>query len=135
VLEAIDNKYPPEERGDLLVFLSGMAEITTVLDAAQAYASLTQRWVVLPLHSALSVSDQDKVLSTVCKAGESLGQEASVATLALSPSPRPVGFCGVTWPSDGQVACKPRILAKSRQIFCERPEGDAFRFIGHRCSQ
>lgn len=61
VLEAIDNKYPPEERGDLLVFLSGMAEITTVLDAAQAYASLTQRWVVLPLHSALSVSDQDKV--------------------------------------------------------------------------
>ncbi|ERE34116.1 putative ATP-dependent RNA helicase DHX34, partial [Cricetulus griseus] len=61
VLEAIDNKYPPEERGDLLVFLSGMAEISTVLDAAQAYASLTQRWVVLPLHSALSVADQDKV--------------------------------------------------------------------------
>uniref|UniRef100_A0A8C6R0H2 Probable ATP-dependent RNA helicase DHX34 n=1 Tax=Nannospalax galili TaxID=1026970 RepID=A0A8C6R0H2_NANGA len=61
VLEAIDNKYPPEERGDLLVFLSGMAEISAVLDAAQAYASLTQRWVVLPLHSALSVADQDKV--------------------------------------------------------------------------
>lgn len=69
VLEAIDNKYPPEERGDLLVFLSGMAEISTVLDAAQAYASLTQRWVVLPLHSALSVADQDKVLSAACKAG------------------------------------------------------------------
>lgn len=79
MLEAIDNKYPPEERGDLLVFLSGMAEISTVLDAAQAYASLTQRWVVLPLHSALSVADQDKVLSAVCQAGESLGQEASVA--------------------------------------------------------
>lgn len=69
VLEAIDNKYPPEERGDLLVFLSGMAEISTVLDAAQAYASLTQRWVVLPLHSALSVADQDKVPSAACKAG------------------------------------------------------------------
>nr|XP_020010402.1 probable ATP-dependent RNA helicase DHX34 [Castor canadensis] len=61
VLEAIDNKYPPEERGDLLVFLSGMAEISTVLEAAQTYASHTQRWVVLPLHSALSVADQDKV--------------------------------------------------------------------------
>uniref|UniRef100_A0A8D2CVM4 Probable ATP-dependent RNA helicase DHX34 n=1 Tax=Sciurus vulgaris TaxID=55149 RepID=A0A8D2CVM4_SCIVU len=61
VLEAIDNKYPPEERGDLLVFLSGMAEISVVLEAAQTYASHTQRWVVLPLHSALSVADQDKV--------------------------------------------------------------------------
>lgn len=61
VLEAIDNKYPPEERGDLLVFLSGMAEISSVLEAAQTYASRTQRWVVLPLHSALSVADQDKV--------------------------------------------------------------------------
>ncbi|XP_032469893.1 probable ATP-dependent RNA helicase DHX34 isoform X1 [Phocoena sinus] len=61
VLEAIDNKYPPEERGDLLVFLSGMAEISAVLEAAQTYASHTQRWAVLPLHSALSVADQDKV--------------------------------------------------------------------------
>ncbi|ELW71162.1 putative ATP-dependent RNA helicase DHX34 [Tupaia chinensis] len=61
VLESIDNKYPPEERGDLLVFLSGMAEISAVLEAAQTYASHTQRWVVLPLHSTLSVADQDKV--------------------------------------------------------------------------
>ncbi|XP_010375703.1 probable ATP-dependent RNA helicase DHX34 isoform X2 [Rhinopithecus roxellana] len=61
VLESIDHKYPPEERGDLLVFLSGMADISTVLEAAQTYASHTQRWVVLPLHSALSVADQDKV--------------------------------------------------------------------------
>lgn len=61
VLEAIDHKYPAEERGDLLVFLSGMAEISTVLEAAQTYASHTQRWVVLPLHSTLSVADQDKV--------------------------------------------------------------------------
>ncbi|KAM4825225.1 putative ATP-dependent RNA helicase DHX34 isoform 2-T4 [Thomomys bottae] len=61
VLETIDHKYPPEERGDLLVFLSGMAEISSVLEAAQTYASHTQRWIVLPLHSALSVADQDKV--------------------------------------------------------------------------
>ncbi|XP_007941230.1 probable ATP-dependent RNA helicase DHX34 [Orycteropus afer afer] len=61
VLEAIDKKYPPEERGDLLVFLSGVAEISAVLEAAQTYASHTQRWVVLPLHSTLAVADQDKV--------------------------------------------------------------------------
>lgn len=75
VLEAIDNKYPPEERGDLLVFLSGMAEIGTVLEAAQTYASHTQCWVVLPLHSALSVADQDKV-SACSRAGRSAGEGA-----------------------------------------------------------
>ncbi|XP_053124402.1 probable ATP-dependent RNA helicase DHX34 isoform X2 [Hemicordylus capensis] len=61
VLQAIDHQYPPEERGDLLVFLSGVAEIGAVVEAAQTYASHTQRWVVLPLHSTLSVAEQDKV--------------------------------------------------------------------------
>ncbi|NWH69602.1 DHX34 helicase, partial [Piaya cayana] len=61
VLQAIDHKYPAEERGDLLVFLSGVAEIGAVLEAAQAYAAQTQRWIVLPLHSTLSVAEQDKV--------------------------------------------------------------------------
>ncbi|CAM5172692.1 unnamed protein product [Eretmochelys imbricata] len=61
VLQAIDHKYPPEERGDLLVFLSGVAEISAVLEVAQAYAIHTQRWVVLPLHSTLSIAEQDKV--------------------------------------------------------------------------
>ncbi|KAM9514303.1 putative ATP-dependent RNA helicase DHX34 [Guaruba guarouba] len=61
VMQAIDHKYPAEERGDLLVFLSGVAEIGAVLEAAQAYAACTQRWIVLPLHSTLSVAEQDKV--------------------------------------------------------------------------
>lgn len=61
VMQAIDHKYPPEERGDLLVFLSGVAEIGAVLEAAQTYATCTQRWIVLPLHSTLSVAEQDKV--------------------------------------------------------------------------
>nr|XP_060639692.1 probable ATP-dependent RNA helicase DHX34 [Anolis sagrei ordinatus] len=61
VLQAIDHKYPPEERGDLLIFLSGVAEIGAVMEAAQTYATHTQRWVVLPLHSTLSVAEQDKV--------------------------------------------------------------------------
>ncbi|XP_061215429.1 probable ATP-dependent RNA helicase DHX34 [Neopsephotus bourkii] len=61
VMQAIDHKYPAEERGDLLVFLSGVAEIGAVMEAAKAYAACTQRWIVLPLHSTLSVAEQDKV--------------------------------------------------------------------------
>ncbi|XP_048348830.1 probable ATP-dependent RNA helicase DHX34 isoform X3 [Sphaerodactylus townsendi] len=61
VLQAIDHKYSPDERGDLLIFLSGVAEIAAVVEAAQTYAAHTQRWVVLPLHSTLSVAEQDKV--------------------------------------------------------------------------
>ncbi|XP_007445145.1 probable ATP-dependent RNA helicase DHX34 [Python bivittatus] len=61
VLQAIDHKYPPEERGDLLIFLSGVAEIGVVMEAVQSYAAFTKRWVVLPLHSTLSVAEQDKV--------------------------------------------------------------------------
>ncbi|NXO02320.1 DHX34 helicase, partial [Rhinopomastus cyanomelas] len=61
VLQAIDHQHPPEERGDLLVFLSGVAEIAAVGEAAATYAARTQRWVVLPLHSTLSLAQQDKV--------------------------------------------------------------------------
>ncbi|XP_027487846.1 probable ATP-dependent RNA helicase DHX34, partial [Corapipo altera] len=61
VLEAIDGRVPPEERGDVLVFLSGAAEIQQVLGPAQVYARHTQRWVVLPLHSGLPAEQQDKV--------------------------------------------------------------------------
>jgi HrpA-like RNA helicase len=38
-----------------------MAEIQGVMEAAQSYAQETQRWIVLPLHSALSLEEQDKV--------------------------------------------------------------------------
>ena len=44
-----------------MIFLSGMAEISAVLDAAEEYAQQTQKWIVLPLHSALSIEEQDKV--------------------------------------------------------------------------
>ena len=54
-------QYPETERGDLLIFLSGMSEIATVVDAAKQYAQRTRRWIVLPLHSSLSVEEQDKV--------------------------------------------------------------------------
>lgn len=61
VLQMIDAKYPATERGDLLVFLSGISEITRVAEAAQEYAEQNSRWVVLQLHSTLSLAEQDKV--------------------------------------------------------------------------
>lgn len=54
-------QYPPSERGDLLVFLSGMNEITSLMEEAKTYAQQSRRWIVLPLHSALSIEEQDRV--------------------------------------------------------------------------
>jgi len=61
VLQMIDRKYPHTERGDLLIFLSGITEITKVVDACRQYAEINNTWVVLPLHSTLSLAEQDKV--------------------------------------------------------------------------
>lgn len=54
-------QYPITERGDLLIFLSGMSEIMAVVEAAKMYAQNTKRWIVMPLHGTLSVDEQDKV--------------------------------------------------------------------------
>ncbi|XP_028651446.2 probable ATP-dependent RNA helicase DHX34 [Erpetoichthys calabaricus] len=61
ILQGIDHKYPADERGDLLLFLSGVSEIATIMEAVQTYATHTKRWIALPLHSTLSVADQDRV--------------------------------------------------------------------------
>lgn len=61
VLNMIDKKYPKEEKGDLLIFLSGLNEIQSIADAAKEYAEKNQNWIILPLHSSLSMQDQDKV--------------------------------------------------------------------------
>lgn len=61
IMQLIDQKYPPSERGDLLIFMSGLNEITTVVEAAREYAATKQGWIILPLHSSLSVADQDLV--------------------------------------------------------------------------
>lgn len=65
ILQGIDQRYPPEERGDLLIFLSGVAEISTIQEACQIYATHTRRWIVLPLHSTLSLTQQDKARSAL----------------------------------------------------------------------
>ncbi|XP_026741114.1 probable ATP-dependent RNA helicase DHX34 isoform X1 [Trichoplusia ni] len=61
IMQLIDSKYSSDERGDLLVFMSGVQEITAICDAAQQYADKTKNWIVLPLHSGLSLAEQDKV--------------------------------------------------------------------------
>ncbi|XP_045538727.1 probable ATP-dependent RNA helicase DHX34 [Papilio machaon] len=61
IMQLIDSKYPSDERGDLLIFMSGVQEITSICDAAQQYAEKTKKWIVLPLHSGLSLNEQDKV--------------------------------------------------------------------------
>ncbi|XP_067640637.1 probable ATP-dependent RNA helicase DHX34 isoform X2 [Eurosta solidaginis] len=61
VLSLIDQKYPITEGGDVLIFVSGVNEITTVCDAAKDYADLNAHWFILPLHSGLALADQDKV--------------------------------------------------------------------------
>ncbi|KAL7295806.1 hypothetical protein TKK_0010856 [Trichogramma kaykai] len=61
IMQIIDKTYPSTEKGDLLIFLSGMSEITAVVDAAKEYCKKENNWIVLPLHSTLSIADQDKV--------------------------------------------------------------------------
>jgi hypothetical protein len=38
-----------------------MSEISAVVEAAKCYSQQTEGWIVLPLHSTLSLADQDKV--------------------------------------------------------------------------
>lgn len=61
IIQMIDNKYPPNEKGDLLIFLNGYAEISKLADAVTEYAEIRKNWIVLPLHSSLSIEEQDKV--------------------------------------------------------------------------
>ncbi|XP_018359215.1 PREDICTED: probable ATP-dependent RNA helicase DHX34 isoform X2 [Trachymyrmex cornetzi] len=61
IMQIIDQKYPVDEKGDLLMFLSGISEITAVVDAAKEYSTKKNNWIVLPLHSTLSIIEQDKV--------------------------------------------------------------------------
>jgi hypothetical protein len=46
LLERVDQQYLSSQRGDMLVFLSGMNEITTLADELRPYAAQTKRWVV-----------------------------------------------------------------------------------------
>ncbi|KAL9551091.1 hypothetical protein MBANPS3_004422 [Mucor bainieri] len=64
VLEYIDQSVPAGERGDLLIFMSGINEITTLADELNVYAQKSKKWIVLMLHSSLTVEDQEKVFDS-----------------------------------------------------------------------
>ncbi|CAD5215772.1 unnamed protein product [Bursaphelenchus okinawaensis] len=61
IMQMIDNKYSAKERGDALIFLNGIGEIQMLADALKEYAEFSKRWIILMLHSTLSVEEQNKV--------------------------------------------------------------------------
>lgn len=61
IMEKIDSTISPSERGDLLIFLSGINEISTLAEDLQAYADNNKKWIILILHSTLSAAEQEKV--------------------------------------------------------------------------
>lgn len=60
ILKKIDETISADERGDLLIFVSGINEIGTLADELNKYALFTRRWIILELHSSLSVAVQEK---------------------------------------------------------------------------
>jgi len=62
VLQIIETKFRGE-KGDVLIFLSGVNEITCLVDAIEEWGRRdgSESWIVLPLHGALALTDQDKV--------------------------------------------------------------------------
>ncbi|KAI9491621.1 P-loop containing nucleoside triphosphate hydrolase protein [Zychaea mexicana] len=64
VLEYIDQSVPVAERGDLLIFMSGINEISTLADELKQYGEHSKNWIILMLHSTLAVDEQDKVFDT-----------------------------------------------------------------------
>ncbi|XP_070493229.1 probable ATP-dependent RNA helicase DHX34 [Chironomus tepperi] len=62
IMSMIDKKYSRDEKGDLLIFVSGLNEIQSIVDAAKEYSQRNENnWIILSLHSTLSMQEQDKV--------------------------------------------------------------------------
>uniref|UniRef100_A0A915Q1Z1 ATP-dependent RNA helicase n=1 Tax=Setaria digitata TaxID=48799 RepID=A0A915Q1Z1_9BILA len=64
ILQMIDEKVDSNERGDVLIFLNGVSEISIVAEALKVYAETSKKWIILTLHSTLSTEEQDKVFDT-----------------------------------------------------------------------
>lgn len=61
IIQMIDQKYTVQEKGDVLIFLNGFSEISTLASAISDYAEIKRNWIILQLHSSLSIEEQDKV--------------------------------------------------------------------------
>ncbi|KAG2228952.1 hypothetical protein INT48_008020 [Thamnidium elegans] len=64
VLDYIDQSVPLDERGDLLIFMSGINEICSLAEELTIYALESKKWIILTLHSSLAVEDQEKVFDS-----------------------------------------------------------------------
>ncbi|XP_014259416.1 probable ATP-dependent RNA helicase DHX34 [Cimex lectularius] len=65
ILRGIDQKYPKNERGDVLIFVSGLNEIESLITVINGYNEESKNWIPLPLHSSLSLAEQNKVFNYV----------------------------------------------------------------------
>ncbi len=45
VLQRLDSEIPASQRGDMLVFVAGMADIVALAEAIRPYAMESRRWV------------------------------------------------------------------------------------------
>ncbi len=66
-LVATPQTVAPTERGDVLIFVSGVWEITAVASKLATYASENKRWIVLTLHSGLPGARLDALASRPAK--------------------------------------------------------------------
>ena len=69
------------ERGDVLIFVSGAGEIATVAEYVSQYGAGNGRWIVLPLHSGLSVDEQDRCVASLTRCRPMAAGVDSVAML------------------------------------------------------
>ena len=61
ILKLIDAQYSSKEGGHVLIFMSGYQEIQQLYTGLEEYVRESKRWILLKLHSALSMKQQDKV--------------------------------------------------------------------------
>ncbi|CAO3703181.1 unnamed protein product [Rhizopus stolonifer] len=64
VIDYIDQSIPVGERGDLLIFMSGINEISNLAEALTEHTQESKNWIILMLHSSLSIEDQEKVFDS-----------------------------------------------------------------------
>ena len=86
LLSYIEQKFPWEERGDVLVFLPGINEISALQAALveRAQQSSSSRWIVLPLHSTVSADEQDKVFDLAPDGSRKLILATNIAETSIT---------------------------------------------------
>lgn len=82
--DRIDNEYPVTERGDVLIFLSGIGEIDALYNAISVHTAHTKRWIPLMLHSTLSVEEQDKVFDVAPEGARKVILSTNIAETSVT---------------------------------------------------